>query len=417
MKLGTGSAVISPRVWDKITMSGMGRRIPTRGVLEDLRAQVFILQEKSETVVVSTIDQLFISEEMADSIGDRVRKRLPEAKLILCATHVHSAEAIPFDRNDPVAKQNCAAAREIVYEGYSAAFEQALGNLREVEVASDRIHVPVPLGLNRRGRLDNGSCITAWDNGAMIPPGHKLAGKSSEDATWIDVLAFREPGQSRPRALISSYPSHVHFYEIPYFTDEAAGAARRALKKLRPEAEMVYALGCCGNIALGFAHPIPGNDEETRIAWYKEKSNAFGETFARVLDEQLDKLEYRPVDSLAYTSYREPGTERLQDMLIETLRIGSHAITVMPGEMFIEFDGQLRAGQPAESLLVMTYNRSFLGYVATPLGFEEGSYETMRGPVTQVGYLTPTERVKSELTTGDFIVGKAREQLATLFAR
>jgi hypothetical protein len=416
LRLGTGSAVISPKNWEEISMGGMRRLLPTRGVLEDLVAMVFVLQVKLETVVVCEIDQLFIRGEVAANIGEQLKRRLPHAHLILCATHVHSSEAIPFEKDSPEAERNCAAAREKIYQGFSQALDEALGDLREVEVGSTRIPVPMQLGLNRRGKLSNGTCIAAWDSGAMIPPGQKLVGKSSEDAKWIDLLAFREPGQAEPCALLSSYPSHVHFYEIPYFTDEAAGAARRAMKKRHPRLRLMYTLGCSGNIALGFAHPIPKDDEESRIAWFKDKSNAFGEAFARILHDSLGGLKYAPVEAMRYTSFRERGTERDQDLLVETLRLGPHAIVVMPGEMFIEFDADLRRGQPAASLLVMTYNRSFLGYIAPRLGFEEGSYETMRGPAKEVGYFSPNERVKSDMTTGDAIIARAREQLAALFA-
>jgi len=419
MKLGAGTAVISPKSWDKLTMSGMGRRIPTRGVLEDLALEVFVLQEKDETAVICVVDQLFITEPVATNIGNRTRERLPHAHLILCADHIHSATAVAViaPGKDNLTSDGCAEALEIIYEGFSKALAQALQDVREVEVAAARIPVPIKLGLNRRAKLGNGTCITAWDNGALIPPGQKCAGKSSEDAKWIDVLAFREPGRTEPFAMLSSYPSHVHFYEVPYFADEAAGAARRAMKKRYPNLTLMYALGCCGNIALGSAHPIPKNDEESRIAWYQEKSNAFGEAFAGILSDALGELSYAPVNQMSYTSHREPGTEREQDLQIETLRLGSHAICVIPGEIFIEFDADLRRDKPSNSLLVMTYNRSFLGYVATSLGFEEGSYETMRGTAKETGYLSPTERVKSDLATGDSIVAKAREQLTALFPK
>jgi hypothetical protein len=415
LKLGIGTAVISPKSWDKLTIDGMGRRIPIRGVLEDLGLQVFVLQEKDEIAVICVLDQLFITEAMATNITLRTKERLPQAHLILCARHVHSATAIAQGDGDNLAAESCAATLEIIYEGFSQALGLALQDLREVEVAAARIPVPVRLGLNRRAKLGNGTCITAWDNGALIPPGQKYVGPSSDDAKWIDLLAFREPGRAEPHALLSSYPSHVHFYEVPYFTDEAAGAARRAMKQQHPHLTLMYALGCCGNIALGFAHPIPGNDEETRIAWYKEKSKAYGEAFAGIVSDALGQLSYAPVNQMNYTSHRQPGTERDQDLQIETLRLGPHAICVIPGEIFIEFDADLRRGAPSESLLVMTYNRSFLGYVATALGFEEGSYETIRGTAKETGYLTPTERVKSDLDTGDAIVAKAREQLETLF--
>jgi len=411
MKLGVGTAVISPKSWDKVTMFGMGRQIPTRGVLEDLALEVFVLREKDETTVVCVMDQLFTTEAVSTNLGKRTKERLPQAHLILCAAHVHSSTAVPRE-DGPVAAQECATALEIIYDGFGKALDHALSDMREVEVAAARIPVPLRLGLNRRAKLSNGSCITAWDNGALIPPGQKCFGKSSGDAKWIDVLAFREPGRAEPFAMLSSYPSHVHFYEVPYFADEAAGAARRAMKKHHPNLTLMYALGCCGNIALGFAHPIPKNDEESRIAWYQEKSNAFGEAFAGILSDALNKLSYAPVNRMSYTCHCEPGADREKDLQIETLRLGPHAICAIPGEIFIEFDADLRRDTQSGSLLVMTYNRSLLGYLATSLGFEEGSYETMRGPVKETASLTPDGRLK---TIGDAVVAKAREQVAALF--
>jgi hypothetical protein len=180
LKLGVGTAVVSPKSWDKLTMSGMGRQIPTRGVLEDLGLQVFVLQEKDETAVICEVDQLFITEALATNIGMRTKERLPKAHLIFCATHVHSSTAVPHEPGkDNLTSEGCMEAMEIIYDGFSHALGQALQDMREVEVAAARIPVPIKLGLNRRAKLSNGTCITAWDNGAMIPPGQKYVGKSS----------------------------------------------------------------------------------------------------------------------------------------------------------------------------------------------------------------------------------------------
>jgi hypothetical protein len=416
MKLGVGTAIISPKVWDNISMQGMGRQEKTRGVLYDLTLQVFVLQAGGQTAVVCVMDQLFTMQEDAAELTKRCHAQVPNAHFILCATHVHSSSATPHE-DSPEARRNAAAALQIVFEGFSEALTKALKDPREVEVAAGRFFVPMRLGMNRRAKLANGTCVTAWDNGAMIPPGQKVVGRSSEDAKWIDVLAFREPGKTEPMAMISSYPSHVHFYEICYFTDEAAGAGRRAVQKRHPNLTLMYSVGCCGNTAMGFAFPIPKNDEESRIAWYKEKSGAFGEAFADVIDANLPKLRYAPVNEMRYVRHQDLRMEREEAITIETLRLGPHAICGIPGEIFIEFDADLRRNLPAESLLVMTYNNSFKGYIATALGFEEGGYETIRGTVKETGYLTPTERVKADLTTGDEVVGRARQQLAELFPR
>ena len=81
--------------------------------------------------------------------------------------------------------------------------------------------------------------------------------------------------------------------------------------------------------------------------------------------------------------------------------------------MFLDFDAQLRAGIE-QHIVVLGYNNSWLGYVATPMGFEEGSYECMRGPADKLGYGAAVNRVKGSTTTGDEIIQCAREQFASL---
>ena len=417
IKLGTATFLVSPVAWDGVTLDGMPRILPTRGVLDDLQTDVFVLQDGTRTAVIATLDQCFITDDHFSNLRARLDGRLPGAHLILCSTHDHSGTAIPFDRADEKAAGNCTAARKIVYDGFSSALEQALREMREVEVAAGRIRLPVWLGRNRRAKLANGACIQAWGAGPLIPPGQKCAGKSGPDAVWIDVLAFRDPDAAEPRAMLSSYASHVHLYEIPYFSGEVAGAARRVMRERHPDLHLMYALGFAGDNALQFAHPIPKDDEDSRIEWQKEKAAAFGAAFSAALSDQLRTLKYSAVDSLQYTSDSEPGIRKGECMLVETLRIGPHAVCSLPGEMFIEFEQQLRRDMPCETLLPMAYNRSLLGYIATPLGFEEGGYETMRGSVDKIPYSKDySGPVRSRTDSGRLILAKAREQLGTLFA-
>ena len=412
LKLGTATASITPKAWEGITMDGMPRIEATRGVLDDLQADVFVLQDGRNTVVIATLDQvsiarIYISERLYPTLRAIVDKRLPDAQLILCATHNHSSLTIPVDANNAQAVANCAAAREVIYEGFSSALELALQEMREVEVAARRIPLSMPLGQNRRAKLGNGSCTMAWGAGPLILPGQKCVGKTGGDAVSIDMIAFREPGAAEPMAILSSYASHVHFYEVPCFTGEAPGGARRAMRRLHPNIHLMYSLGFAGDNAMQFAQPIPKDDEESRIQWQTEKTAEFGEAFSKTLSDHLTQLHYAPVDSLHYISHYEQNGKWGPFLLVESLRVGSHAICSMPGELFIELEKELRDGMPCETLLPMTYNRTELGYVyiATPLAFEEGGYETMHGP-KNVG-----------TDTGDVILKKVREQLQNLFCR
>jgi len=416
LKLGTATAIITPTEWEQVTMNGMPRLIPNQGVLDDLQADVFVLQDGGNTVVICTLDQVFVTHDDQSNIEARLKLRLPGAHLIICSTHNHSSTAIPFGQKSEQAEANCAAAREIMYQGFSTALNQALQDMREVEVAARRIPLPMQLGLNRRGKLSNGGCTQAWGAGPLIPPGHKCVGKSGGDATWIDVLAFREPGATEPHALLSSYPSHIHLYEVPLFTGEVAGGARMSMRQRHPGIHLMYSIGIAGDVAQQFAHPIPVDDEPSRIAWQKEKTAAFGAAFSQVLSDSLQGLRYSSVDMIQYACHHEPGKRQEECLLVQSLRLGPHALCSLPGEMFIEWDGHLRRDMSCETLLPMTYNCSNLGYIPTQLGFEEGSYEAMRGPVEK---MVPEETAgqKGSPNTGEIIVEKARKQLASLFGR
>jgi len=425
LKLGKSRAVITPDLSNNTTLDGMGRLGPILGVQDDLHAELFLLQDGKQTVVLCALDQVFISEGhlahlfpsegLFPTLNSKVSQRLPGAILILCSTHCHSATVIPKTANEETSAADCVAARNIIYEGVMAALEMALQDMREVEVAADRFPLVPALAGNRRTKLGNGTVIQGWGAGPLIPPGQKCVGKAGPDANWIDLIAFREPGTSRPLALISSYPSHIHFYEIPLVTGEAAGAAKNALHAANPDLQLMYCLGFGGDNAMEFAHPMPKDDEPSRIAWQKEKSVAFGEAFAQAVSARLPALHYSRVEEMQYVSDYKMWEAHGKHMLVECLRLGNYALCSLPGEMFLAYEETLRSDMPCEALLTIGYNRSDLGYVATSLGFEEGGYETIRGPSDIVDYHSPSARAKSDMDSGATVVQIANGQLQKLF--
>ncbi len=413
--LGTDRRSISPPSIEGLTMDGMPRRHSTLGILDELEINLFLLQDSGKSVAICVLDRLFVSQAEFTEYQNTLQELIPGAELILCATHSHSSSPIPFGEPSPGAISRCEAARMLVREAFVASVAAALSARTEVEVASARIpFFPAPGG-NRRVKLDNGSCVSAFGAGPILPPGHKLAGYGGPDAEAIDVLAFRKPGGSHPVALITGYSSHIHFYEIPYFTGEAAGAARLAIRRALPGAHPLYTLSFPGDVAQQLYEPMPRDDEPSRIRWQQESAAAFGESFAGAISSELGNLEYAPTESLNFVRHEEASGRNDEFLLVETLKIGPHAVCSVSGEMFVEWERVLRKNLPCSSLLAMGYNASWLGYVATPLAFEEGSYEVMRGPSDVLDYPTPTTRAKSSTSTGSQIIEIAKNQIAHLF--
>ncbi len=415
LTLGTDRRSITPPSTEGLTMDGMPRRHPTLGVLDDLEINVFVLQDSGKTVVICMLDRLFVTHAEFAEYENALQGVIPGAELILCATHSHSSTPIPIGPPSTDAIARCASANKIIGEAFLSCLEAALATRVEVEVASARIPLLPAFGGNRRAKLGNGCCVSAFGAGPILSPGLKLAGFGGPDAEAIDVLAFRKIGSNHPMALITGYSSHIHFYEIPYFTGEAAGAARRALRKVLPEVHPMYAVSFPGDVAQQLAQPIPHDDEPSRIRWQQESAEAFGSSFAEAVRSGLETAEYSSTQSLNFVRHQEASGRNEEFLLVETLQIGPHAVCSISGEMFVDWERALREDLPCTSLLALGYNASWLGYVATPLAFEEGSYEVMRGPSDILDYPLPTTRAKSSTQTGSQIIKIAKNQLSELF--
>ena len=415
LMLGTASAVITPPDLSGLTLDGMPRQISTQCKLEDLEIHLFLLQGSGAAAVLCVIDRLFIPEQEHARLQSIVNKLLPGTPLMLCATHSHSATASPFGAPSPEALEKIASILERIESRFTYCMEVAMNSMRAVEVAAARIPLSENTGSNRRAKMSNGTCASAFAGGPFIPPGQRWVAMGGPDPEVFDALVFREPGKEEPYAILTAYASHIHFYEIPYLNGEGASAARHALHGILPDVHFAYTVSCPGDIALRFPHPIPHDEESSRIEWQKTSSKAFGVSFAKALTEGLAGLQYTAAGHLQYTRYLKEGPWPLERMLVETLRVGDHALCTIPGEVSLQWEAEIRDGLACESLMLIGYNSSWIGYVATPLGFEEGSYETMRGPANLVGYSEPNARVKSGTKTGEQMVTIARSQVADLF--
>ena len=419
IQLGTASKIITPEDIEKLDLQGMGRTCALRGALDDIEVNVFVLRDEQQQLIICVVDAVFVHIDFQQALEEALQIG-ENAMLMLTCTHDHSASASAFDKSNPEHGAALDAARDLLKQQCLAAINEAQSNVQAVEVGATRIELADSLGTNRRAKLDNGCCVTAWGAGPSIPPGAQWIDYAGPDANWIDVIAFKASGADRARAVLTSYGSHIHFYEIPMVTGEGGGYARCHMRE-QLQADVMYSTAYAGDVALQFHHPMPPGGQDEFIEWQRSGSMRFAQAFANQVEQAVSDLRFEVVDSLqmqthAWASERGAIGEMHEHYLIQTARLGKYAICSLPGEMFIEWDQVLRAQLPCEQLLVLGYNVSWLGYVATPLGFEEGSYECMRGPADALGYGDAVFRVKSSTYTGDEIMTEARRQLLHLFS-
>ena len=223
----------------------MGRRVRTRGVLDPLRVEAMAISG-GELAFVTTSDLRTIPMEKGApeesgpsgrSVSPRASRpavagrrrsggsipslRLPRASDLLSAVHNHCSSPDVYD-SSPQAKRP--PARRTRKPGRPWSLRKAQASLRPAEIAASIVaDLAEPVGLNRRMLLSNGTCVNCWGAGPMIPFGHKAVAPAGPNSARVDILAVREVGQEASFAILTSYATHPHLYELPCFSGEFPG--------------------------------------------------------------------------------------------------------------------------------------------------------------------------------------------------
>lgn len=411
---GVARGDISPDNPQWLTPTGMVRLLPTRGVLDPLEVQALAFETNGERACVITGDLRVIDPECAR----QVRQRLSQSahcnphRVLLGATHNHCShpelpsDALraqmpePGETGDKLANEALAAWNRKVIDVMVSTCMTAFANLRPSEIASFEAPVALALGENRRMRLSSGICVNQWGAGPVVPPGQKYVGPAGGSADRIYAVSIRQIGSHTPFAVLSSYDSHIHLYELPWFSGEVAAAARRAVEARLPGLTALYASGASGDVDMHTAHPMPVGGEDESVAWFKDRAATLGDRFAGALVPAMQQpLHYLRPTTLTHTfesvGDENPQTRRI--MVVATLQLGDIALVSLPGEMFIDFGHQLRQALPDKHLILISYNGSDPYYIPTALAAEQGSYELMHGPAR-----TPEEEMIAS-PTGDLV--------------
>ena len=411
-RAGVASVDMSPDRPELLHVAGLHREHPTRGVLEDNRLYVdaMAFQAGGQTAVVGTCDTGGFGSWYEGDIPKAVAERTGvEAKLvIMTGRHNHSCQAQPIDPKNPEAVQARKDYREKVRSSMIEACVGAVAGLQPAEIAAATAMVNEPIGQNRRARFGHGGSIPSWGTGPVAIPGEKFAPPPGPDSKRIDFLVARRPGADKPFAILTSYASHIHLSAIPYFTGEAVGGIKNALKERIPGLTVVYGTTTGGDLDMHCTHPIPPGGVDGEIEWFKESCRELGRRFADALVPAIPAGGYIRPESLGHEYFSCDGHQtdrRKRDYMINAIRLGNIAIASIPSEMFIDLVNRMYGESPIEHLLLLGFNGSgWLGYIGTPLAYEQGGYEMGQGPAP-----SPEEEERM-IAAGEEkrIIGKAR---------
>lgn len=372
---------------------------------DDLYASALVLGEGAARVALVSLDLTAIDAKTAARTRILIRERIgiePD-RIMLWATHTHSAPAVPvgplFD-------------------------EGVLNRLDEhyVEQLPASIARVVEAAANRAARASVGFAL-----GCVDPPvGRNRRHNDGPFDPELPLLVVADM-DGRPRAAIVSHSCHptvLHAHSPAVTGDLAWGVREELADRLGEDTVLLYATGAAGDQSTRRSRRGTTFDEARRLGGLVADATAAGIEIARLADDPSRlractapvtlPLRQLPDRATAERSFREAeaaleaaqadGTDRaairtaevnllgarhtaryaaIQEanpypatatVEIQAIAIGDVHVLGLPVELFLELGQQIRARAPRPTLLVC-YANDLAGYVVTPAAADEGGYE------------------------------------------
>ena len=420
LRIGVARREISPPNPTLLRPTGMSRLQSTVGVLDPVWAEAMAFEAGGQGGLVITSDLRTIEHGWVVEARAAIAERTgcESDRILFSSTHNHcsSPEA---DGDSPQALEALEAANRVIVEAFIDSCVEAWETRRPAEIAYAEARLTERVGENRRMQLSNGTCVNCWHGGGICPSGHKYVRPGGPDSTEVRLMSVREVGAKQPFAVLVSYPSHPHLSALPYFSGESVGQAKREVAAgLGGEVVVLWGNHTGGDIDMHCVHPKP-DGLEAELAWFQQSQKTLGRRLAAAVVPAVKKCKaYERAAGLkhAYWSFGEDNPKHSRIVIINALVVGEVALASIPGEIFLELGREAMARSPWPKLLMMGYNGSAAGYQPKPIGFEQGSYEVMRGYVVP-GEVVPmpcNRRVMPTRDGGDRVAEKALSLLREL---
>ncbi len=356
------------------------RKGPSIGTLDPLHAHALVLRAGDDTVAIARIDMGRVPKVAA---LDRIRARVKKAgvdRVIFTASHTHGGPALE-DETAPHCK--------IVEDRIGECLEEAAENLEPVQVGFGTTTFDV--SHNRRKLLEDGRCLMMWRNEERVP-----TSPVDHEASLIKL----ERPDGTPLAVLVHFACHpvVLGGDNRQYTADYVGEMARIVKE-ETGAECLFLQGGCGDIN-------PYLDKTPLEEGGLQSMHSVGRTCANAVIAALPNIKAETTDapSLGYHEETvEVGTrwdfedpkqqeifraiygprfdEYLKDLKrdlsvpLAVLVINDDiALACMPGEVFVQYQLDLKSHSPLPKTLLVGYSNDFYAYFPTIKDAAAGGY-------------------------------------------
>jgi hypothetical protein len=353
---------------------------PATGTLDPLWVKALVLRAGDVTVAIITMD---LGRVPMPAALDRIRKRVAKADVqhvAFVATHTHGG---------PVMEDETAPHAKMIEARVGACIEEAASKLESVRIGIGA--ATFDISHNRRVITEDGRCLMMWRNAERVP-----TSPVDHEATLIKI----DTANGEPFAVLVHYACHpvVLGQDNREFSADYAGELARIVAE-KSGAECLFLQGGAGDIN-------PYLDKTPRDQGGVEAMREVGKTCADAVLAALPKIETVAADtaSLAYHEEMvEVGTrwdfqnpeqqevfravyggmfEKYLGGLTPDLKVPLSVLAInddvafafMPGEMFVQFQLDLKSNSPFRRTLLVGYTNDFHIYFPTIKGAAAGGY-------------------------------------------
>ena len=392
-KASVASVDITPD--EPMWLSGYAARTaPHTRVLSRIHVKALALEDPAgERLLAITSDLLTMPRELAEPVARRLAARfaIPRSRVLLCASHSHSAPVIE-DRLivmyflDENRRAQVKRYTKQVEEALFAAGSEALESLEEAAVFAGS--GKAGFAINRRRRNPDDSID------------HEVP------VLRVDFLARREGEPHSRRAVLFAYACHNTVLSGPDLCGDYAGFAQKELERVCPGTTALFASGCAGD-----QNPDPRRKIELAKKYGAELANAV----KSVMDAEMTpvrgltaaafghtSLQLSPVpsrkqielDAKSKDKYIRARAERLLARLdagksieetypyaAQVWRLGETRIVVaLAGEVVVDYALRLKREVPRldfqpTGVMAIAYANDAPAYIPTEKVLREGGYE------------------------------------------
>ena len=373
-------------------------------VHDPLYAKAMVLQEGDQTLVIVITDLVDIAPAGFKEARTRIAEDfdIPEANIIISATHTHTGPEIIPEYEAIVADKVYDAAKIAQKHLQPAVIKSGVGKEESVS-------------FYRRFLMKDGT--VKFNPGPLNPDIVRPMGPIDPD---VGILYVETPAGT-PIAVLVNFAMHLDTVGGTEVSADFPAFVSQVLKKVVGDDTMVmFGLGTCGNI-----NHFNVKSPETLKGF--ERAERIGYALAASVIRELPALEPNKVATLAvsheelalkipeYTeqeiaearvnaqkkSDHESSTPEIREAMkilridqrdgelleaeVQAFGIGDVGIVALPGEIFVELGLSIKEQSPFKHTFILTLSNHSIGYVPTREAFPQGAYEV------EVSHIAPGE--------------------------